>query len=117
MKHAHAESMPLSTLPLFDICERRHGGNPQSSAAHKRAAGHKCRDLVDVLERMRSAGADGLTCKEYCAAQGRAMHEVSGRFSDAKRLGCARVLRDGSDRPVTRGGCAALVFVKMPDGK
>ena len=113
---APAETMPLSTLPLWDICANRHGGNEQSAAAHKRAAGHKCRDLVDVLERMRAAGpALGLTSREYCAATGRAMHQISGRFSDAKRLGCARVLRDGSDRPVTRAGCAALVFIQMPE--
>ena len=109
------EATPLSTLPLFDVCANRHGNNPQSAAAHKRAAGHKCRDLLDVLGRMRDAGPAGLTCKEYCAAANRAMHEVSGRFSDAKRLGCARVLRDAADRPVTRGGCAALLFLRMPD--
>ncbi len=91
--------MIQAALP-FDICARRHRGNPESAAANP-SRGTKAETRLLVLEQLRRNGP--MTSKELAAAMGTRINCISGRLSelavageiertDARRDGCA-VLR------------------------
>lgn len=72
---------------LFDVCARKHQGNPESKAANFRAEPHKFSFRQRVYSRIVLAGTYGRTCKEIALEEGRPMHAVSGRLSELKALG------------------------------
>ena len=97
----------LAGLPLFDICQNRHGGNAESAAAFARVARSHSAKCEAVYSAICEAGPDGLTCKELAARWGVGMNEISGRWTDLKAAErIERVLgRDG--KPVSRNGSGA----------
>lgn len=117
-----SEFRPLGDLPLFadafaravrvpdyDVCERRHGGNAQSDAANDRAAFSKQDQRRRVLVAIRAAGLTGITCKELARALKTGQNNISGRFSELRKLGLIRVAKDDHGRDRTREGCAVYV--------
>lgn len=69
---------------LYDLCERRHSGNPASRAAFAQAAEHLPRRRAEVLAYIRSRGVVGATAKEIATFLGLPLHAVSGRCSELK---------------------------------
>ena len=84
-KHMKAAVISNSDPDLFDICAGRHRGNPESETANDRVAGKKGADRHRVLMECRRRG--GVTCKELSDEWGVGMNQISGRFTELKRLG------------------------------
>lgn len=84
-------------LELWDICARRHRGNPRSKAAFERLKPDLQGQREKVYRAVLEAGQDGLTCRELAKRWGVGMNQVSGRFSELKRDGRVKVVgeRDG----------------------
>jgi hypothetical protein len=101
-----------------DPCAGRHGGNPQSEAAHRRlsVSGLVGQQREWVLHQIRRAGKDGMTVDELSELAtercGREVppNRISGRVSELKHLGLIR--GTGSTRP-TRTGTQAAVLVAI----
>ena len=55
---------------IFDICERKHGGNKQSRAAFDRLAPKLAESQQAVLSVIRNAGLRGATNKEIAQLLG-----------------------------------------------
>lgn len=72
---------------IFDICERKHGGNKQSRAAFDRLAPKLAESQQAVLSVIRNAGLRGATNKEIAQLLGWAMHRVSGRRTELLAAG------------------------------
>lgn len=101
-----AETTAKRQRDLFDICQNKHGGDPESVAAH--AAGDKLRDRAVALEFIRLRGQTGATADEFAEHLGRQLNQVSGRFTELKRDG--QIVASGAKRP-TRSGSAAKVYI------
>jgi len=82
------------STPLFDICERKHGGNAESIEANARADKRQGqRDVIATLTNAR------LTSKEIAIKLGKPLNCISGRCSELKMAGVivpTGVRRDGS---------------------
>ena len=66
---------------MTDICERKHGGNPQSIAAYGTGKSKEAQRWR-VLEAIRDAGDRGLTCDELAAQWATiGMHSVADFLS------------------------------------
>lgn len=87
--------------PPADITARKHGGNEQSAAAHDTVAPHLGEVQAEALAFLGSRGKAGGTAKEFAQASGRTFNEVSGRFSELKKL--LLIVPTGEKRD----GCAA----------
>lgn len=96
-------------VPDYDACEARHGGNARSAAANDRAAPTKQEQRRRVLAAVRAAGTAGLTCKELARAWGTGMNNVSGRFTELRKLGLIAVKKDALGRDIAREDCAVYV--------
>lgn len=73
----------LAVLPLFDVCEKKHGGASDSVDAFAtidKTAGHAI--VLGVLKR-----CGPMTSKEIAAALGTTINCISGRLSELKVLG------------------------------
>jgi predicted transcriptional regulator len=83
-----------------DICQNKHQGNEQSTQAFQTKVAPTLRQRqIEVLQAIKNAGNQGLTCKELAEAWGIGMNAISGRFSELKKLGeiePAGSSRDGS---------------------
>lgn len=86
-----------------DICRNKHGGNPCSEEAFNRASLTipECRQKV--LDAVREAGSQGITCRELAAVWFVGMNVISGRFSELKKAG---LVKDSGKR---RDGCAVII--------
>jgi len=94
-----------------DITANRHGGNPQSSAAHDRISCDKARRRAAVLEAIGLAGRNGLTTKELAEKWECASNDISGRFSELKvgvRPLIKPAMNEGGEQ-IRRRGSAAWV--------
>jgi len=80
---------------LFDICERKHGGNPNSVAANERIVPSKDAVRARVLEVVRLHSQ--ITLAELAEMWGVEKNTISGRFSELKTRGLIeqRGRRDG----------------------
>ncbi len=94
---------------LFDVCERKHGGNAQSAAANRKNLQHRAAQRKAVFEAIKGASGNsadlvpGLTCRELAESWGVGMNCISGRFSELKAAGLIKKIG-------VRAGCG--VFVK-----
>lgn len=75
--------MTTQTTIDFDVCEKRHGGNPESIAANKRNAPTKGDQRAAVL--CACQRTNGVTCRELAEEWGVGMNQISGRFSELKK--------------------------------
>lgn len=85
----------------FDVTARKHGGNPESVAAHERVKPHKLLDRERVLSWV--SGSRGVTAKDVARIMGRQLNSISGRFSELAAEGL--ITRTGERRE----GCAVWV--------
>lgn len=91
---------------LFDVCARKHGGNPESIEAHKTIRGALPALREAVYHQIKESGEYGRTVDEYCAMWDETPNAISGRFSELARDG--RIVKIG--RRKTRSGCSASVW-------
>lgn len=90
-----------------DICERKHGGNPESAAAFDATTTAMQREKV--LKAIMAAGDAGLTVDELAAAWDTTPNAVSGRFTELKKENW--IVKRGTRK--TRSGKAAGVWVAV----
>jgi hypothetical protein len=86
-----------------DPCERKHGGNPQSEAAHKKVVYTKQATYRRIMDLLTARGEFGATSKEIAGAFGVGLNTISGRFSELKAM---RWIKENGER---RNGAAVLV--------
>src|SRR5215469_14694127 len=70
-----------------DICERKHGGNPESVEAHKTIRGGVQAQREVVYGSIKLRGNTGTTVDEYAEHFGLNPNAISGRFSELARDG------------------------------
>lgn len=87
-----------------DPCERKHGGNPQSVAAHERVKYTKEEVYKRTTALLKARGSHGATSKEIAAAFGVELNTISGRFSEMKQMGW---IKENGER---RNGAAVLIL-------
>jgi DNA-binding CsgD family transcriptional regulator len=88
-----------------DPCAPRHGGNPNSQAAHHSVAKHAESDRQRILAMIVAAGENGLTCDEACVILECDQNQISGRFSELYRRGQIEAV---GKRPTRRGNNASV---------
>jgi hypothetical protein len=93
-----------------DVCNRKHGGDPESVAAHRASAVHAEADRLTILELI-AGRIHGLTLDEACIAMNREPNQLSGRMTELKQKGA--IIANGMKRP-TRTGCLAKAYVIAP---
>lgn len=98
-------------LPLWDICARKHGGNPQSVKANVIAHKYKLsarQRILEELQRQPSWGAEstGHTCEELECWTGLSHQTCSARLSELRREGKIKVVGER----MTRSGSPAAVY-------
>lgn len=81
---------------LFDICENRHRGNPESRRSFERVRDSLPEKRRRVLEIIKAFGPAGATGKEVAAYLGVEFNTISGRLSELKRDGM--IVRTGQQR-------------------
>jgi hypothetical protein len=74
-------------LIFRDPSQRKHRGNPQSVAAHKRVAHTKADTWKQITELIAARKEYGATSKEVAGALGKPLHFLSGRLSELKQMG------------------------------
>jgi hypothetical protein len=82
----------------LDVCAQKHGGNPESVAANRRASEKKFTLRTAIYMYLRLDKPRGATCKEMAAHFIKPMHAISGRISELKAMGmiiATDELRDG----------------------
>jgi hypothetical protein len=89
----------MSEFPLFDICERKHGGNPNSIAANLRT--NKSEHIALILNFIRSRGGKSYL-KEIERGTGLLRNTISGRLADLK---CSGVIVETGERAE---GCGCI---------
>lgn len=98
--------MSESDPDLFDICANRHRGNEESVQANQDTSRIKSRQRERVLDEIRLAGSRGCSVDELAARFDTNPNNLSGRFSELKKLGL--IFKIGT-RP-TRTGSSAGVY-------
>lgn len=93
---------------MNDITGGRHGGNPQSVAAHDSIVIDKARVRRQIITWVSQRGDVGATSDEVERALGLPHQTVSARFSEAKVSG--DLIDTGRRRP-TRSGRQAAVYI------
>jgi hypothetical protein len=109
MKIENDQYKPKDMGPLFDICERKHGGNPMSVKANKVAHKYKIPSKQVILEQLREdvIGSEvGLTCEELERFTGLSHQTCSARCADLKREGKIKIVGERK----TRSGSPASVY-------
>jgi predicted ArsR family transcriptional regulator len=91
--------------PEDDICENRHGGNPESAEAHESIAGGKRAAWNRIMRHLESCG--DATCDEMEIALGMRHQSCSARFAELKAEG---IIEATGERRPTRSGRDARVF-------
>jgi hypothetical protein len=91
-----------------DPTANRHGGNPESAAAHVSIAGDKARILRNVIDYVTAQGRSGSTCDEIEVALTLSHQTASARCTEALARGL--LVRSEFKRP-TRSGRKAAVLV------
>jgi hypothetical protein len=93
MKQGNLFGGPIDFSNPADITAGRHGGNPQSEAAHAKVQPTAAAERARVLEWLKHRGRGGGSRKEYldyvntCDGTTRGLNCVSGRFSELLREG------------------------------
>jgi predicted ArsR family transcriptional regulator len=96
----------MSEPDLFDICARKHGGNPESQEANRRVSQSKENDRMKILEHLK---VNPMTVDEVAMYWDTTPNAVSGRFSELKKMG---LIKKVGTRP-TRSGSPAGVYAAI----
>lgn len=89
-----------------DVCENRHGGNPESQKAFKSVQERLTEAQQRVFRAISDRGERGATNDELCAVLGLTPNQVSPRLVELRMAG--RIDRHGIR--LTRSGCSAAVW-------
>lgn len=89
-----------------DPCERKHGGNENSVAAHEQASESKEQRYQEIVGLLAAAGEEGLTGKEIAALLGVSFNSISGRYTEM--LATGRIVR----LSIKREGSGVLVLAR-----
>jgi hypothetical protein len=92
--------------PLFDICERKHGGNPMSVQANKIAHKGKIGTREVILRELRMTGFGGLSCEDIENLTALSHQSCSARLSELRREGKIKIVGERK----TRSGSTAAVY-------
>ena len=90
---------------LFDICERKHKGNPESRLAFNVVKDKISASQERILNAIRQMDS-GMTVDELSVYFGATPNEISGRCSELKRDG--KIYKSGTRK--TRSGCSAAIL-------
>lgn len=90
----------------LDIAFNRHGGNPESTAAHESIVPTKATMRLRVLNLIRCAGERGITSDEVELALGGRHQSISARFTELK----AGNFIEPAGRQKTRSGRTAMAW-------
>ncbi len=96
----------ISTGPLFDVCEKKHGGNPESRAAFVNLKDRLTLEQEIVFDFIKSCGEHGATTDEIAVHFDGNPNDYSGRVSELKIKG--RIVKCGT-RPTRSGNPAAIL--------
>lgn len=96
-------------MSFEDITSNKHGGNPESTDAFKKASEHQDEDKRRIYWFVRDRGEVGATAHEISRGTGIKYQTVSGRCGDLKRDGMLR--KSGRRRPTDTGAAAAVLVV------
>jgi hypothetical protein len=97
--------MTQPSLDLVDICESRHGGSGNSSAAHDSIIESKAAMRGRILRHLRAIPS---TCDEVEVALSMSHQTASARFSEMRRDG---FIREVGKRATRTGRMAAVMAV------
>lgn len=75
------------TFDQYDVCAKRHRGNPESVDANRKSSHNRRAMQIAVYNKIKDAGIQGLTCREAAESFGKGMNALSGRFSELKADG------------------------------
>jgi hypothetical protein len=95
-------------LPLFDVTESHHGGNPESAGANEIASESKEAIQKRILKFAETRGALGITADEVAAKFKCSHNHVAPRITELKIA--TKLIASGKKRP-TRAGAKAAVLV------
>jgi len=95
-----------SSFVPADPCERKHGGNENSVAAHEQASETKEQRYREIIGHLAVAGEEGMTGKEIARAIGVPLHHLSGRYTEM--LATGRIVR----LSIKREGSGVLVLAR-----
>jgi hypothetical protein len=98
----------MSAFPLFDICERNHGGNYNSASANKFIAPKKKSLQETIVDYITSKGKFGATCQEIERDLNLKHQTASARCSELKKE--HRIFWNGMKRALP-GSQPANVYV------
>lgn len=90
-----------------DICRNRHDGNANSTKAFekvKRSINPTRETILDLIGKLQNANLSRLD--EIAKRLGKEKNQVSGRFSELKKLGIIEVKKDLNGEPVSVNGFA-----------
>jgi len=73
-----------------DPTRHKHHGELTSQMAWEKARTRRAECRQEVLDALRSACPDGLTCKELSAVLNKSMHKISGRITELMEDGLVR---------------------------
>lgn len=90
-----------------DPCSRKHGGNPQSEAAHKRVVHSKAETYKKILEYVESVGKANVRQIAEALGYKKEIHKISGRLSELKMMKPPKLRKVGVE-----DGAAVLEVVK-----
>lgn len=90
-------------LPLFDICESRHGGSETSIEANRKV--DKAGDRQRVVEAFQKMGGKGYS-KQIARILHKPLNSLSGRLSELLAMGILEKTEDRAE------GCAILRLKK-----
>jgi len=101
---------------MGDICKNRHGGNPESVAAHDSLGDVKTVQKYQVLQFVHAQAVRGATTEEVSVALGMPIQTASARMADLKAYG---MLEATNERRPTMSGRSARVIIHpafLPEG-
>lgn len=93
-----------SLLDQIDICENRHGGSPESVAAHEKVIKEKAAMHERIITLVIARGDYGVTVHEVAGAFGKDPNCVSGRLTELRTTG--KLKKSGEKRH----GAAVLIL-------
>jgi predicted Rossmann fold nucleotide-binding protein DprA/Smf involved in DNA uptake len=98
-----------------DITANKHGGNPESEAAHKKRKPTAKAQRERVYRAILAAGLDGMTVHELAEKWNVAPNQISGRFSELKADGRIEKVGARKNKNGNSGGvCVAVELMPQP---
>ena len=96
-------------MTYSDICENKHGGNPESTEAYQASSESERRAMRErIYAYAKLKGSDGITADEVAERSGLVHNRVAPRISELRRDG---LLVETDRRRRTRLGRTARVLV------